>query len=114
MRGTLLLVSMTLALLLASGVALAEYGGGGGIEYNTVRCDGGKCEGTTNDDRMVGTDRRDILYAFKGSDLLFGNGGSDDLYGFLGYDQLRAEMAATSSGAERIEMTSTAIVARTF
>jgi hypothetical protein len=89
MRGTLLLVSMTLALLLASGVALAEYGGGGGIEYNTVRCDGGKCEGTTNDDRMVGTDRRDILYAFKGSDLLFGNGGSDDLYGFLGYDQLR-------------------------
>jgi Ca2+-binding RTX toxin-like protein len=89
MRGTLLLVSMTLALLLASGVALAEYGGGGGIEYNTVRCDGGKCEGTTNDDRMVGTDRRDILYAFKGSDLLFGNGSSDDLYGFLGYDQLR-------------------------
>ena len=38
---------------------------------------------------MVGTDSRDIIYAFKGSDLLYGNGGRDDLYGFLGYDQLR-------------------------
>jgi hypothetical protein len=72
-RTVLLMASMALTLLLASGVALA---------ISEVRCDGGECKGTPDDDKMVGTDRRDILYAFRGSDLLFGNGGRDDLYGF--------------------------------
>ena len=79
-RTVLLMTSMALTLLLASGVAVA---------FNTIRCDGGECNGTPNDDKMVGSDRRDILYAFRGSDLLFGNGGRDDLYGFRGYDALR-------------------------
>lgn len=75
------------SLMLSSGVALAY--GGGGTEYKTVRCKGGKCEGTPNSDKMVGTDSRDIMYAFNGNDLLYGRGGRDDLYGFLGYDDLR-------------------------
>jgi Ca2+-binding RTX toxin-like protein len=87
MKGTLLLASMVLTFLLSSGIALAY--GGGGTEYNTVRCKGGKCEGTPNSDKMVGTDRRDVMYAFKGNDLLYGRDGRDDLYGFLGYDDLR-------------------------
>ena len=39
-RTVLLMTSMALTLLLASGVALA---------FNTIRCDGGECNGTPND-----------------------------------------------------------------
>ncbi len=83
MRKTvLLLASMVLTFLISSGIALAY--GGGGTEYNTVRCKGGKCEGTPNTDKMVGTDGRDVMYAFKGDDLLYGLSGRDDLYGNRG------------------------------
>jgi hypothetical protein len=52
MRKTiLLLASGVLAWLLASGVAWAA----------TLRCEGGECRGTQKDDRIVGTDRRDVV-----------------------------------------------------
>jgi hypothetical protein len=72
-KAIFLFASMTLVALFASGVALA-YGGG---NFNTVRCKGGECKGTSGWDRMIGTDRRDIEYAFKGIDDLYGRGGRD-------------------------------------
>ena len=57
-RTVLLLASVGLAVLLASGVALAA----------TVRCEGGTCNGTLKDDRIVGTDQRDVVEALGGAD----------------------------------------------
>ena len=80
MRKTVLLMaSMGLALFLASGVALAA----------TVRCVGGECRGTQKDDRIVGTDRRDVVEALRGADEAFGREGNDVLYLRGGADQAR-------------------------
>ena len=76
-RTVVLMASMALTVLLASGVALA---------LNTIRCDGGKCNGTPKADKMMGTGGRDIIYGLKGDDALFGRPGRDDLYGFEGGD----------------------------
>src|SRR5215217_3637511 len=96
MRRTVVLVaSMALTLLLASGVALA---------LNTIRCDGGKCNGTPRNDRMLGTSKRDIMYGFKGDDSLLGEGGNDDLYGFDGRDGLLGHAGADKlSGSDGID-----------
>ena len=45
-RTVLLMVSMALTLLLASGVALA---------INEIRCRGGECKGTHHADKMLGS-----------------------------------------------------------
>lgn len=75
MRKTvLLLVSLTFTFLLASGVALAYGGGGGGTTYNSIRCDGGKCQGTPKADEMLGTIQRDVIYGLKGDDRMWGRG----------------------------------------
>lgn len=50
------------AMLSASGVALAER----------ASCDRGVCKGTRGDDRLLGSNKRDIIYAFKGDDKLYG------------------------------------------
>jgi Ca2+-binding RTX toxin-like protein len=77
-RTVVLMASMALTLLLASGVALA---------INEIRCRGGECNGTPRNDKMLGTPKRDIMYGFKGDDRLFGRDASDDLYGFGGSDK---------------------------
>ena len=66
-------------MLSTSGVALAER----------VSCDGGVCKGTRGDDRLLGSNKRDIIYAFKGDDKLYGVLANDDLYGFDGTDLLK-------------------------
>ncbi len=68
-RLVLLLAAMTLALLLASGVAWA---------VNEV--------GTNGPDTFRGTDRADNLSGRGGNDVLFGRGGSDNLLGGAGKD----------------------------
>jgi Ca2+-binding RTX toxin-like protein len=94
-RIVLLTASMALTLLLASGVALA---------LNTIRCDGGKCNGTPRNDRMLGTAKRDIMYGFKGEDSLLGEGGNDDLYGFDGRDVIIGDAGADKvSGSDGID-----------
>jgi Ca2+-binding RTX toxin-like protein len=85
----LLMASMAFTLLLASGVALA---------LNTIRCDGGKCNGTPRNDRMLGTTKRDIMYGFKGDDRLLGEGSKDDLYGLDGRDVVLGDAGADKLG----------------
>lgn len=83
-KSVLLLASVLLAVLLASGVALAA----------DVSCPNrgyGKCVGTTGDDTMTGSDRYDKMYAYTGNDTLYGRGYSDFLQGDGGNDVLRGE-----------------------
>ena len=74
MRRTILLVAtMALTLLVASGVALAvtEIGGPG---PDTLR-------GTNGADNLLGNGGNDVLFALGGSDNLFGGEGKDWLLG---------------------------------
>lgn len=87
MRKTVLLVAlMAFTFLLASGVALGYGGGGGGTDYNNIRCDGGECKGTRQADKMLGSLRRDTIWGLKGDDKMWGRTGRDDVYGFNGSD----------------------------
>ena len=65
MRRTILLLStMMLALLLASGVALAA----------NITCQGGPCVGTEQNDRITGSQLEDEIQALGGRDLVSARG----------------------------------------
>lgn len=75
MRRTMLLVAAgALALLVASGVALAA-------SISCPNAPGGKCYGTNAGDGMYGTDRVDRMYGFGGADLMYGYRSGDRMYG---------------------------------
>jgi Ca2+-binding RTX toxin-like protein len=79
-RTLLLLTTIGVGVLLASGVALAA---------NLITCQEGiLCEGTTGDDEMIGTSSNDNIYAKEGNDILHGGGSFDDLRGGPGNDDL--------------------------
>ena len=77
-RSVLLLLVVTMALLLTSGVAIAL----------TFNCDGGLCRGTDSSDTMYGSSGRDNIYSLGGADLVRGNGGADSVNGDGGRDRL--------------------------
>ena len=95
-RSVLLLLAVTVALLLASGVAIAR----------TFNCDGGLCRGTNSSDTVYGSSGRDNIYSLGGADLVRGNGDdgvnggdADDLVaGNDGNDVLHA-----GNGDDRVE-----------
>ncbi len=72
MRKTILvLASMALAVLLASGIALAA----------TVKGDG-------NDNVLAGTPNRDVINPFGGNDTVYAKGGNDDVRHSYGNDKI--------------------------
>ena len=72
MRKTILvLASMALAVLLASGIALAA----------TVKGDG-------NDNVLTGTSNRDVINPFGGNDTVYALGGNDDVRHSYGNDKI--------------------------
>ena len=80
-KSVLLLASMALAVLLASGVALAA-----------------NVKGTDGVDVLYGTPSRDVINPFSGNDTVYAKGGNDDvrhsygndkIYGGAGNDTLR-------------------------
>jgi Ca2+-binding RTX toxin-like protein len=77
-RVAFLLTVMGVALILASGVALAA----------SIACSGGECLGTEGDDSMTGTDGYDLMYGLGGNDNMFGHFGNDDMFGGSGDDFL--------------------------
>jgi Ca2+-binding RTX toxin-like protein len=77
-RVAFLLTVMGVALILASGVALAA----------SIACSGGECLGTEGDDSMTGTDGYDLMSGLEGNDNMFGHFGNDDMYGGSGDDFL--------------------------
>jgi Ca2+-binding RTX toxin-like protein len=79
-RVVLALAAMALALLLASGVAMA---------VNKVGTDGpDTLRGTNASDNLVGKGGKDVLYGLGGSDNLVGGHGNDSVQGDRGSDNL--------------------------
>jgi Ca2+-binding RTX toxin-like protein len=80
-RATLLLTTMATALLMASGVALAQ----------TISCSAqDACYGTEQADTMTGTNNSDLyIYGAGGADHIDGKGGSDHIDGGSGKDEIR-------------------------
>ena len=75
MRRTLLLMATTaLALLVASGVALAA-------SINCPNASGGSCTGTNADDALYGTPQVDRMDGRGGEDLMYGYGANDRMEG---------------------------------
>ena len=95
MRRTILLVAtMAMTLLMASGVALAA----------TIHCPNDPsqgspstqlyCYGTSLADTMFGSDLTDVMYGKGGADTLHGYGGSDGMYGEKGSDHIYGDAGA--------------------
>jgi Ca2+-binding RTX toxin-like protein len=82
-RTIVLLASIALTLVLASGVALAA----------TVNCVAGasECTGTPNPDTINGSADADFIYGLAGADDMRGNEGADYLQGDRGADHLRGD-----------------------
>ena len=81
----LLLVSITLTLVLACGVALAA----------TITCPGtANCFGTDRADTMTGTSTNNNMFGEGGADTVKGGGGADFIRGDEGTDALRGGGAA--------------------
>ena len=89
MRRTLLLLStMSLAVLMVGGVALAAN-----IQcvVNTT------CFGTSTADTMSGTNSRDLMYGKGGADTMHGYGGVDTVHGDKGSDHIYGDSGADNS-----------------
>lgn len=78
-KGALMLVVMSIAMMLGSGVALAA----------TLTCNTTDCLGTPNADTISGNSARNVIDALRGDDTVYGNGGNDELYGNVDDDLLR-------------------------
>jgi Ca2+-binding RTX toxin-like protein len=76
-RTILLLGTMLVALVVASGVAFA-----------VIQCHGGVCRGTNNHDLIYGTNGYDEIYGRGGPDVIYGYGGNDTIYGGAGDDTI--------------------------
>jgi hypothetical protein len=70
-----LLVALTYGSALAADVDCSIFG-----------ADGGRCEGTNNDDTIGGTGEEDVIFAFDGEDLVLGFGDDDTIFGGEGDD----------------------------
>ena len=76
-QAILLMVTMGAALIVASGVALAE----------TLTCDSTPpCYGTPEADEITGTANSETIYAYGGEDDASGGGENDTIYGGSGND----------------------------
>lgn len=84
-----MLVTMTVALLLGSGLALAQHitGTAGDNEIKGTR-NVDQMYGLGGDDDLFGRDGDDELYGGSGRDLLVGGPGDDEIYGGSGSDDL--------------------------
>ncbi len=77
-RIVFLAASVTLALLMVAGVALAK-------DRVSKVCDT-NCRGTAGDDRLIGTATPNTIRGLEGADLVRGKAGADALYGGPGGD----------------------------
>lgn len=95
-KGALMLLVMSIAMVLGSGVALAA----------TFTCNTTDCLGSPNADNIRGNDARNVIDARRGDDTVNGNGGNDELYGNVDDDVLRGGMGIDEiyggSGNDRV------------
>ena len=79
-RSLLLFAFLGGVTLLAAGIAFAEI--------TDVRCNGGECRGTGEDERLFGSASEDLIYAGGGDDRVYGRRANDALKGEQGNDKI--------------------------
>ena len=86
-RSVLLLAAMGLAVLLASGLALAAPKGG--TTTTTIYCKAGtSCQGTAGLDIIYGTPSADVIIPYAGNDFVYAGGGNDEVRHGFGIDHI--------------------------
>jgi hypothetical protein len=86
-RAMLLLASAALAVLLASGLALAAPKGG--TTTTTIDCKAGtSCQGTSGPDVIYGTPSADVILPYAGNDIVYARGGNDEVRHSFGNDYI--------------------------
>jgi Ca2+-binding RTX toxin-like protein len=81
LRAVLILVTMSLGVLVLSGVALAV----------TKTCITNPCEGTSGPDTLTGTASKNQIYGRPDADYIAGRAAADNLYGNRGNDEVWGE-----------------------
>jgi Ca2+-binding RTX toxin-like protein len=92
-RTVLLLASLSLAVLLASGLALAAPNGG--TTTTTIYCKvGTSCQGTSGPDIIYGTPSADVIIPYAGNDIVKAGGGNDEVRHGFGDDYIEGGLGA--------------------
>ena len=87
--GLLMLATMGLAALLASGLALAAPKGGNTITYIDCNLVGStSCQGTSGPDIIYGTESSDVIIPYAGNDKVYARGGNDEVRHGYGDDYI--------------------------
>ena len=78
--GLLMLATMTSAVLLAGGLALAAPKGGSTVTYIDCNLVGStSCQGTSGPDVIYGTPSADVIIPYAGNDSVYAGGGNDEV-----------------------------------
>lgn len=81
------MATMGLAVLLASGLALAAPKGG--TTTTTIYCEvGTSCKGTSGPDIIYGTASADVIIPYAGDDIVYALGGDDEVRHSFGDDKI--------------------------
>ena len=92
-RIVLVLAAMGLAVLLASGLALAAPKGG--TTTTTIYCTAGtSCQGTSGPDIIYGTPSADVILPYAGNDTVYALGGNDEVRHSFGNDYIEGGLGA--------------------
>ena len=92
-KTVLLLATMALAGLLASGLALAAPKGGD--TTTTINCTAGaSCQGTSGPDIIYGTSSADVIIPYAGKDVVYAGGGNDEVRHSFGDDTIHGGTGA--------------------
>src|SRR5215207_6700304 len=97
MRQTIvLLATLGLAGLLASGLALAAPKGKGDTTLITrIVCKAGtSCQGTSGPDEIFGTASSDVIIPYAGNDTVYARGGNDEVRHSFGDDHIQGGLGA--------------------
>ena len=90
-----MLVSIALAVLLASGLALAAPKGG--TATTTIYCSetaSSSCQGTSGPDTIYGTTSADVIIPYGGDDTVYAMDGNDEVRHSFGNDHIEGGLGA--------------------
>jgi Ca2+-binding RTX toxin-like protein len=89
-KSVLLLATMALAVLLASGLALAAPKGGNTItEIDCNLVGSTSCQGTSGPDIIYGTPSADVIVPYAGNDTVYAGSGADEVRHSFGNDLIK-------------------------
>jgi hypothetical protein len=91
-RTVLLLATMALAVLLASGLTLAapKPDSNPPSDPIPIYCEAGtSCQGTGGRDKIIGTPSADVIIPYDGNDMVYGGSGADEVRHSFGDDLIK-------------------------